>query len=85
MTNLPPHEGSEQRGDKLGKKLSSQIRKDLFRLLSFNGYFNKSFKSAANHRNEPRLHVSAMERTVSSLRIFSFHQSISQQHNFRKT
>jgi len=33
MTNLPTHEGSEQRGDKLGKKLSSQIRKNLDRFL----------------------------------------------------
>jgi len=29
--------------------------------------------------------LSAMERMVSSLRIFSFHQPVSQQHNFRKT
>ena len=33
MTNLPTHEGSEQRGDKLGKKISSQIRKDFDRVL----------------------------------------------------
>ena len=31
-----------------------------------------------------RFQISAMEHTISSLRIFSFCQPVSQQHNFRK-